>query len=302
MAGRGGARGRGGNEAAGSRQHRPSRDYTVRNRMLYRRFTTFLQNERASEAAATTEQGQSDQPADPTEPTVTQFQNVTARSAKCDVCDQLNTAGMTRCQDCGWQSCHACTVQGNCQRAHSMGGVNHIGPTTANDLTPLPPQAPKSHKKRKTGHNTTTSYPGPPEGYIEASSYRNEDTQMSNAIDAANQTENTEAQDASIPQHSGSSTLIPPDAMIDPSLVESRESPLGGSATNSVLQAACILRDFSRQAFQEFGYVDPTPADNHGRLTLTAPMPSPLPPVRVGRAADGSLSYEPYPEESEEEL
>ncbi|RJE27506.1 hypothetical protein PHISCL_00092 [Aspergillus sclerotialis] len=292
MTGRGRARGRGGSSAGGSRHSRPSREYSVRNRMLYRRFATFIQNERASEAAAATEQGSSDEPA---VPSITEFQNVTARTAKCDVCDQLNTEGMTRCVDCGWQSCHNCTIKGDCQRAHRMAGVNHIGPVTPHELIPLPPQV-RSSKKRKTGNSTSSSYPGPPEGYVEASNSGNVgDSEMINAIDAANQAEPSEAQDASIPQRSGRYTPTHPNTVVHPSMPVSRESPLSVSAASSVFQAACILRDFSRQAFREYGYVDPTPDDSHGGLILTAPIMSPLPPVRVAQAADGSLSYEPYP-------
>ena len=66
--------------------------------------------------------------------TQTQFEPVTAHTAKCDLCNARNDSGMSRCSSCGWQSCHACTIKNNCTRTHNAGSRVHTGPIDRNKL------------------------------------------------------------------------------------------------------------------------------------------------------------------------
>lgn len=65
---------------------------------------------------------------------LTNFKIVEAHTAKCDLCNKRNTQGMTRCVECGWQTCNACTIKNNCFRSHRVGNVVHIGPIDKKDL------------------------------------------------------------------------------------------------------------------------------------------------------------------------
>ncbi|KAK1146319.1 hypothetical protein N8T08_003106 [Aspergillus melleus] len=65
---------------------------------------------------------------------VTKFIDVDAHTAKCDVCNKRNVQGMTRCVECGWQTCNACTVKNNNFRSHRSGTVLHVGPVDKKKL------------------------------------------------------------------------------------------------------------------------------------------------------------------------
>lgn len=72
----------------------------------------------------------------PTNPpaTQTQFEVITAHTAKCDLCNNRNDSGMSRCLSCGWQSCHACTLLNGCTRTHNAGSRLHTGPVDRRQL------------------------------------------------------------------------------------------------------------------------------------------------------------------------
>ncbi|KAJ5669640.1 hypothetical protein N7462_010710 [Penicillium macrosclerotiorum] len=52
----------------------------------------------------------------PMEIVFVKFMEVAAHTAKCDLCDERNRDGMSRCQTCGWQCCRRCYGDrgGNC--------------------------------------------------------------------------------------------------------------------------------------------------------------------------------------------
>lgn len=79
--------------------------------------------------------------------TRTQFEPVTAHTAKCDLCNARNDLGMSRCSSCGWQSCHACTIKNGCTRTHNAGSRVHTGPIDRNELVSSS-VLPKSKKKK----------------------------------------------------------------------------------------------------------------------------------------------------------
>lgn len=262
---------------------------TQQRRRMYRHMAALERDDRALKAAAASQEAES-------EATVTIFRNVTARTAKCDVCNGRNAVGMTRCGDCSWQSCHACTVAQGCQRAHSNGGAKHIGPTTAEALVYLPAETAKVPRKRKASKKSSKAPPSAPAGYVEASSLLNtEDSATMYANDPAKESETDETHRAKRPKTRDSSTssmdLV---NLLNPTEPEAKESE---SVTSDVYQAASIIYDFSRQAFQEAGYLYPTHADD-GTIILTAPEGSMLPTVQVGLSQDGSVHYETYPNAS----
>ncbi|KAI9046272.1 uncharacterized protein KD926_004110 [Aspergillus affinis] len=65
---------------------------------------------------------------------LTEFVAVDAHTAKCDLCNKRNVQGMTRCVECGWQTCNACTVKNNNFRSHRAGAVIHVGPVDKKKL------------------------------------------------------------------------------------------------------------------------------------------------------------------------
>lgn len=77
----------------------------------------------------------------------TQFEQVTAHTAKCDLCNARNDSGMSRCSSCGWQSCHTCTIKNGCTRTHNAGSRVHTGPIHQNELFQSK-TSPKDKKKR----------------------------------------------------------------------------------------------------------------------------------------------------------
>ena len=68
--------------------------------------------------------------------TQTRFESVAAHTAKCDLCNSRNDAGMSRCLSCGWQSCHGCTLKNGCTRTHKAGSRVHTGPIDSSQLIP----------------------------------------------------------------------------------------------------------------------------------------------------------------------
>lgn len=65
---------------------------------------------------------------------ITRFEAITAHTAKCDLCNRRNDAGMSRCLACGWQSCHSCTLKNGCTRTHKAGSREHTGPVDSHEL------------------------------------------------------------------------------------------------------------------------------------------------------------------------
>lgn len=82
--------------------------------------------------------------------TRTQFEPVTAHTAKCDLCNTRNDSGMSRCSSCGWQSCHACTIKNGCTRTHNAGSRVHTGPIDQNELVESN-NSPKGKKMKGKG-------------------------------------------------------------------------------------------------------------------------------------------------------
>ncbi|BCR92648.1 uncharacterized protein ACHE_80548A [Aspergillus chevalieri] len=74
----------------------------------------------------------------------TKFEAVAAHTAKCDLCNTSNDSGMSRCQSCGWQSCHACKISTGCTRMHNYGSRTHANPI---DRVPLVSSKIKGKKK-----------------------------------------------------------------------------------------------------------------------------------------------------------
>lgn len=95
-------------------------------------------------AASTPFQGD---PAVPEQMTV--FHNVTARTAKCDVCGERNTVGMTRCSQCGWQTCHPCTRAKGYTRRHGIAGAEHFNQIAEANLIPFFTPKNKGNRARK---------------------------------------------------------------------------------------------------------------------------------------------------------
>ncbi|PLB55515.1 hypothetical protein P170DRAFT_470926 [Aspergillus steynii IBT 23096] len=65
---------------------------------------------------------------------LTEFVVVEAHTAKCDICNKRNSQGMTRCAECGWQTCNACTIKNHYFRSHQAGTALHVGPVDKKDL------------------------------------------------------------------------------------------------------------------------------------------------------------------------
>lgn len=76
----------------------------------------------------------------------TKFEAVAAHTAKCDLCNTRNDSGMSRCQSCGWQSCHACTISNGRTRTHQAGSRTHTGPIDRGLLV----SSPKGKGKKKS--------------------------------------------------------------------------------------------------------------------------------------------------------
>ncbi|KAJ5105648.1 hypothetical protein NUU61_002995 [Penicillium alfredii] len=71
------------------------------------------------------------------------FTDVAAHTAKCDVCDNRNKNGMSRCQACGWQCCRKCLIERHGDRSHKSFTNIHVpegegGGTTNNQASPKP--------------------------------------------------------------------------------------------------------------------------------------------------------------------
>ncbi|GES63599.1 hypothetical protein ATEIFO6365_0007028600 [Aspergillus terreus] len=86
---------------------------------------------------------------------LTEFENVAAHTAKCDLCNKRNSQGMSRCMSCGWQSCHPCTIARGCFRTHRAGGRLHTGPVRQEDLV-MPEKVKGKKAKAKAKKETTT--------------------------------------------------------------------------------------------------------------------------------------------------
>ncbi|KAL4895221.1 hypothetical protein BDV59DRAFT_174717 [Aspergillus ambiguus] len=65
---------------------------------------------------------------------LTEFEDVAAHTAKCDLCNKRNSQGLSRCLSCGWQTCHPCTIARGCFRTHRAGARIHTGPIRQGDL------------------------------------------------------------------------------------------------------------------------------------------------------------------------
>lgn len=88
--------------------------------------------------------------------THTQFEEVTAHTAKCDLCNARNDSGMSRCLSCGWQSCHACTINNGCARTHNAGSRVHTCPI---DRTQLVSSSSPKGRKKKNSQNRSKAQP-----------------------------------------------------------------------------------------------------------------------------------------------
>lgn len=84
----------------------------------------------------------------------TKFEAVAAHTAKYDLCNTCNDSGMSHCQSCGWQSCHACTINNGCTRTHNAGSRTHTGPIEHDLLVSLP-----KGKGKKTSQGRPKSQP-----------------------------------------------------------------------------------------------------------------------------------------------
>ncbi|PWY78290.1 hypothetical protein BO70DRAFT_408351 [Aspergillus heteromorphus CBS 117.55] len=80
----------------------------------------------------------------------TTFVDVPAHTAKCDLCNNRNVTGMSRCLSCGWQSCHKCTERTGYTRSHRAGGDLHEAPIDASQLEfKVPKSRPRQRKRRQ---------------------------------------------------------------------------------------------------------------------------------------------------------
>ncbi|KAF7719670.1 Uncharacterized protein PECH_004170 [Penicillium ucsense] len=57
--------------------------------------------------------------------TTVDFEELSAHTAKCDLCDRRNTEGMWRCTPCGWQCCRRCLIDRGGDRSHPKAGTIH---------------------------------------------------------------------------------------------------------------------------------------------------------------------------------
>ncbi|KAJ5495805.1 hypothetical protein N7539_000921 [Penicillium diatomitis] len=57
--------------------------------------------------------------------TTVDFEELSAHTAKCDLCDRRNTEGMWRCTPCGWQCCRRCLAERGGDRSHPKAGTIH---------------------------------------------------------------------------------------------------------------------------------------------------------------------------------
>ncbi|PYH92701.1 hypothetical protein BO71DRAFT_18270 [Aspergillus ellipticus CBS 707.79] len=88
---------------------------------------------------------------------VTEFVDILAYTAKCDVCNNNNKTGLTRCEPCGWQSCHECTISNGCNRSHRASGDKHIAPIDRSQLEfRRPPTETGQRRRRQQNMNGAT--------------------------------------------------------------------------------------------------------------------------------------------------
>ncbi|KAF9888699.1 hypothetical protein FE257_008457 [Aspergillus nanangensis] len=90
---------------------------------------------------------------------LTEFEIVTAHTAKCDLCNKRNTLGMSRCLSCGWQSCHPCTSARGWFRTHHAGTRIHTGPIDQSLLESSSRLKGKKSAKSKARNDITTRSP-----------------------------------------------------------------------------------------------------------------------------------------------
>ncbi|OGM50452.1 hypothetical protein ABOM_000934, partial [Aspergillus bombycis] len=94
-----------------------------------------------------------------------EFEELATHTAKCDICNNRNSSGMSRCLTCGWQTCNSCTIARGYFRTHHVNGNIHTGPTSQNDLDAAAEELLKTKKKgsspkKKGSRNTRKSKKG----------------------------------------------------------------------------------------------------------------------------------------------
>lgn len=110
-----------------------------------------------------------------TRQTITKFEAITAHTAKCDLCNRRNDAGMSRCLACGWQSCHSCTLKNGCTRTHKAGSRAHMSPIDSRELvseTSGSASTPRGKKKTRGRGGKSRGRGGPSRSRVETEKER----------------------------------------------------------------------------------------------------------------------------------